>query len=102
MEAAAAFLEGPAEVIAAFDRGDIAGGHYRDDDFVEMLSRRPMTALDLSKALGLSLVQVVARLKRLRDTAAFPMTGTMTRNFTAIKLRPYTREDGRIPKYPGK
>jgi predicted ArsR family transcriptional regulator len=37
----------------------------QDDDFVEMLSRRPMTAPDLAQALGLPLVQVVARLKRL-------------------------------------
>ncbi len=68
MEAVAAFLGGPVEVIAAFDRADIAGGHYQDDDFVEMLSRRPMTAPDLSKALGLPLVQVVACLKRLQDS----------------------------------
>jgi predicted ArsR family transcriptional regulator len=35
---------------------------------VEMLSRRPMTAPDLAQALGLPLVQVVARLKRLQDS----------------------------------
>ncbi|MGA9755945.1 MAG: radical SAM protein [Desulfobaccales bacterium] len=68
MKAAAAFLGGPVEVIAAFDREDITGGQYQDDDFVEMLSRRPMTAPDLSKALGLPLVQVVASLKRLQDS----------------------------------
>ena len=67
MEAAAAFLGGPVEVIASFDREDIIGRSSQDDDFVEMLSRRPMTAPDLSKALGLPLVQVVARLKRLQD-----------------------------------
>ena len=67
MEAAAAFLGGPVEVIAAFYREDIAGAR-QDDDFVEMLSRRPMTAPDLSQALGLPLVQVVARLQRLQDS----------------------------------
>ena len=68
MEAAAAFLGGPVEVIASFNREDIAGLACQDEDFVEMLSRRPMTAPDLSKALGLPLVQVVARLKRLQDS----------------------------------
>jgi len=67
MEAAAVFLGGPVEVIASFSREDIAGSPCQDDDFVEMLSRRPMTAPDLAKALGLPLVQVVARLKRLQD-----------------------------------
>jgi wyosine [tRNA(Phe)-imidazoG37] synthetase (radical SAM superfamily) len=68
MAAAAAFLGGPVEVIASFSREDIVGLPCRDEDLVEMLSRRPMTAPDLSKALGLPLVQVVARLKRLQDS----------------------------------
>ena len=68
MAAAAAFLGGPVEVIASFSREDMVGLPCQDDDFVEMLSRRPMTAPDLSKALGLPLVQVVARLKRLQDS----------------------------------
>ncbi|PIU53101.1 MAG: radical SAM protein [Deltaproteobacteria bacterium CG07_land_8_20_14_0_80_60_11] len=68
MEAAAATLGGPVEVIASFSRADIVGISGRDDDFVEMLSRRPMTAPDLAQALGLPLVQVVARLKRLQDS----------------------------------
>ncbi len=55
MEAAAAFLGGPVEVIASFSRADIAGGQCQDEDFVEMLSRRPMTAPDLAQALGLPL-----------------------------------------------
>ena len=66
--AAAAALGGPVEVIASFSRADIAGRPPQDDDLVEMLSRRPMTAPDLSKALGLPLVQVVARLKRLQNS----------------------------------
>ena len=68
MEAAAALLGGPVSVIASFSRADITGGPYQDDDFVEMLSRRPMTAPDLAQALGLPLVQVVACLKRLQDS----------------------------------
>jgi wyosine [tRNA(Phe)-imidazoG37] synthetase (radical SAM superfamily) len=68
MEAAAAYLGGPVEVIASFDREDIVGIPGQDEDFVEMLSRRPMTAPDLAQALGLPLVQVVARLKRLQDS----------------------------------
>ncbi len=66
MEAAAAYLGGPVSVIASFSRADIAGGPCQDDDFVEMLSRRPMTAPDLAKALGMPLMQVEARLKRLK------------------------------------
>jgi wyosine [tRNA(Phe)-imidazoG37] synthetase (radical SAM superfamily) len=68
MAAAAATLGGPVSVIASFNREDIVGSPCQDEDLVEMLSRRPMTAPDLSKALGLPLVQVVARLKRLQDS----------------------------------
>jgi wyosine [tRNA(Phe)-imidazoG37] synthetase (radical SAM superfamily) len=68
MAAAAAFLGGPVSVIASFSREDMVGSPCQDEDLVEMLSRRPMTAPDLSKALGLPLVQVVARLKRLQDS----------------------------------
>ncbi|MFA5183709.1 MAG: radical SAM protein [Syntrophales bacterium] len=65
MEAAAAFLGGPVEVIASFNRGAIAGAPVDDEDFVAMLSRRPMTAPDLAQALGLPLAQVEKRLQRL-------------------------------------
>lgn len=68
MEAAATFLGGPVEVIASFNRADIAEIPCQDEDFVEMLSRRPMTAADVAKASGLPLIQVVARLKRLQDS----------------------------------
>jgi len=68
MAAAAACLGGPVEVIAAFEREDMVGSRREDEDLVEMLSRRPMTAPDLAQALGLPLVQVVARLKRLQDS----------------------------------
>jgi wyosine [tRNA(Phe)-imidazoG37] synthetase (radical SAM superfamily) len=67
METAATFLGGPVEVIASFNRADIAETSCQDEDFVEMLSRRPMTAADMAKASGLPLIQVVARLKRLQD-----------------------------------
>jgi wyosine [tRNA(Phe)-imidazoG37] synthetase (radical SAM superfamily) len=65
MEAAAAALGGPVEVIASFRRSDTAAAACQDEDFVAMLSRRPMTAPDLALALGLPLGQVEARLKRL-------------------------------------
>ena len=68
MEAAAVLLGGPVEVIASFSRADIAGSPRQDEDLVDMLSRRPMTAPDLAQALGLPLVQVVARLKHLLDS----------------------------------
>jgi wyosine [tRNA(Phe)-imidazoG37] synthetase (radical SAM superfamily) len=68
MEAVAAYLGGPVEVIASFHREDVVGSPGSDEDLVEMLSRRPMTAADLAEALGLPLVQVVARLKRLQDS----------------------------------
>ncbi len=68
MEAAAAFLQGPVEVIASFNRADIAELPCQDEDLVEMLSRRPMTAADVAKVLGVPLVQVVARLKCLQDS----------------------------------
>jgi wyosine [tRNA(Phe)-imidazoG37] synthetase (radical SAM superfamily) len=68
MEAAAAFLGGPVEVIASFDKAPVAALPCHDEDVVEMLSRRPMTAADLAAALGMPLVQVVAHLKRLQDS----------------------------------
>jgi wyosine [tRNA(Phe)-imidazoG37] synthetase (radical SAM superfamily) len=68
MEAAATFLGGPVEVIASFHREDIVVEPCQDEDLVAMLSRRPMTAADLAQALGLPLVQMVARLKRLLDS----------------------------------
>ncbi len=66
MEAAAAFLGGGAEVIAAAanrispERLDI-----KDRDLIDMLARRPMTAKDLAQALGSPLRQVREHLGRL-------------------------------------
>jgi len=68
MAAAATFLGGPVQVIAAFNRADVAELACQDEDLVEMLSRRPMTAADIAKALSLPLVQIVARLKCLLDS----------------------------------
>jgi wyosine [tRNA(Phe)-imidazoG37] synthetase (radical SAM superfamily) len=68
MEAAASTLGGPVEVIASFNREDIVGLPCQDEDLVEMLSRRPMTAPDLSKALGLPLHLVQERLRNLRQS----------------------------------
>jgi wyosine [tRNA(Phe)-imidazoG37] synthetase (radical SAM superfamily) len=65
MEAIASYLGGPVEVIASFNQADIVGVPGEDEDFVEVLSRRPMTASDLARALGLPLAQVKARLLRL-------------------------------------
>lgn len=68
MAAAAAYLQGPVEAIASFNRAAIAELPCQDEDLVEMLSRRPMTAADIAKALSLPLIQIVARLKCLQDT----------------------------------
>jgi wyosine [tRNA(Phe)-imidazoG37] synthetase (radical SAM superfamily) len=70
MEAAAAFLGPGVEVIASFKgcAGPAAG--WSDADFVEMLARRPMTAADLARALGLSQTQVMDRLQRLCASGA--------------------------------
>ena len=68
MEAAEAFLGGPLEVIASFSRTEIPELSCQDEDLVEMLSRRPMTAADVAQALGLPLVQVVTRLRYLLDS----------------------------------
>jgi wyosine [tRNA(Phe)-imidazoG37] synthetase (radical SAM superfamily) len=68
MEAAAAFFKGPVEVIASFNRADITELPCQDEDLVEMLSRRPMTAADIAEVVGLPLVQIVARLKCLQDS----------------------------------
>jgi wyosine [tRNA(Phe)-imidazoG37] synthetase (radical SAM superfamily) len=64
--AAAAALLGPrVEVIASFNGGPPPFPAHSDADFMEMLARRPMTAEDLSRALGLPLKQVQERLQHL-------------------------------------
>jgi wyosine [tRNA(Phe)-imidazoG37] synthetase (radical SAM superfamily) len=66
MEAAAAILGPGVEVIASGNGGAEAPSRLRDADFTAMLSRRPMTAADLARALGLPLPEVEVRLRRLR------------------------------------
>lgn len=68
MAAIAAFLGGTVEVIAAFDRPPAAPGTISDTVFVEMLCRRPMTAGDLARALGLPLSLVRQRLQHLCES----------------------------------
>ena len=65
MQAIADFLGAGAEVIASYDRGIKAAAAVSDARFLEMLSRRPMTAPDLAQVLGLPLDLVQERLKRL-------------------------------------
>lgn len=66
MTAVARFLGGPVEVIASFNGAAAPMSGVGDDaDFLEMLSRRPMTAADVARALGLPLNLVQKRLKDL-------------------------------------
>ncbi len=68
MEAIAAYLPGEVEVIASFAGGAAPDTPGDDASFLEMLARRPMTALDLARVLGLPLAAVQGRLQRLRDS----------------------------------
>ncbi len=65
MAAAAAALGPGVEVIASFNGGPLPSPSQNDAALVEMLARRPMTAPDLSQALGLPLPQVEERLREL-------------------------------------
>jgi predicted Rossmann fold nucleotide-binding protein DprA/Smf involved in DNA uptake len=65
MEAVAAFLGEGAEVVAAARRVSPERLAVEDQDLLEMLARRPMTARQLAQALGESLAQVRLRLGRL-------------------------------------
>jgi wyosine [tRNA(Phe)-imidazoG37] synthetase (radical SAM superfamily) len=65
MEAVADFLGGGAEVVAAAHRMSPERLAVKDRDLIEMLARRPMTAVDLAQALGFPLAQVRERLGRL-------------------------------------
>jgi wyosine [tRNA(Phe)-imidazoG37] synthetase (radical SAM superfamily) len=67
MAAVAQFLGDGVEVIAGFGRGPHQPpGRITDAAFLEMLSRRPMTAPDLARALGLPLPRVRKKLHRLQ------------------------------------
>jgi len=65
MEAAAAFLGGEAEVVAAARSTSTERLDIRDRDLIDMLARRPMTAGDLAQALGFPLAKVRQHLVRL-------------------------------------
>jgi len=67
MEAAAAFLGPGVEVIASFKGCARPSAAWSDADFVEMLARRPMTAGDLAKVLGLPLAVVEEKLRHLEE-----------------------------------
>ena len=68
MAAAAAFLGEGVEVIASFSQAPVTPEPRGDAAFLEMLSRRPMTAPDLARALGLPLRQVRQRLRHLCES----------------------------------
>jgi wyosine [tRNA(Phe)-imidazoG37] synthetase (radical SAM superfamily) len=65
MEAVADFLGEGVEVVAAAPRTSPERLPVKDRDVIEMLARRPMTAVDLAQALGFPLAQVRQRLGRL-------------------------------------
>jgi len=67
LEAAAAFLGPGVEVIASFKGCARLSAAWSDADFMEMLARRPMTAADLAKALGLPLTVVQEKLRHLEE-----------------------------------
>jgi len=68
MESIAGFLGAGAEVIASSARPACAETAVSDARFLEMLSRRPMTAADVAQVLGLPLDLVQQRLKRLCES----------------------------------
>jgi wyosine [tRNA(Phe)-imidazoG37] synthetase (radical SAM superfamily) len=67
MDVAADFLGGGAEVVAAAHRMSPART-VTDLDLIDMLARRPMTALDLAQALGFPLAKVREHLGRLTES----------------------------------
>lgn len=70
MQAVAAFFGAGAAVIASSPRPASAETAVSDARFIEMLSRRPMTAADVAEVLGLPLELVQKRLKHLYKTGA--------------------------------
>jgi wyosine [tRNA(Phe)-imidazoG37] synthetase (radical SAM superfamily) len=70
MQAIADFLRAGAQVIASSPRPASGETAASDARFLEMLSRRPMTAADVAEVLGLPLDLVQKRLKRLCETGA--------------------------------
>ncbi len=68
MAEVATFLGEGVEVIAAFNRDQVAQANSSDAAFLEVLARRPMTAQDLAQALGLPLPLVQKRLHHLCES----------------------------------
>jgi wyosine [tRNA(Phe)-imidazoG37] synthetase (radical SAM superfamily) len=68
MDAIATYLEGDVEVIASFNGAAKPAAACDDAVLVEMLARRPMTAADLARVLGLPLSVVRQRLLHLCET----------------------------------
>jgi wyosine [tRNA(Phe)-imidazoG37] synthetase (radical SAM superfamily) len=67
MAAVGAFLGEGVEIIASFDRAAVKPEAVSDAVVLKMLSRRPMTAPDLARALALPLGQVQRRLAHLQQ-----------------------------------
>ncbi len=65
MEGAAAFLGHGAEVIAEFRASARTPQSLAEEAYVQMLSRRPMTAGDLAQAFGLDLQEVAVQLQKM-------------------------------------
>jgi wyosine [tRNA(Phe)-imidazoG37] synthetase (radical SAM superfamily) len=81
MQAVAAFLGAGAQVIASSPRPASAETAVSDARFIEMLSRRPMTAADVAEVLGLPLNLVQERLKRLCASGAISFSRYQDQGF---------------------
>lgn len=67
LQNAAAFLGEGVEVIADFGASSHQPVALSDDDFLETLARRPLTAQDLAEVLGLPLALVMKKLEHLKS-----------------------------------
>jgi wyosine [tRNA(Phe)-imidazoG37] synthetase (radical SAM superfamily) len=94
MEAIAVFLGAGAEVIASSPRPASAETAVSDARFLEMLSRRPMTAPDLAQVLGLPLNLVQQRLKRLCESGLVSYSRYQDQGFYRSQLGKDARTAG--------
>ncbi len=81
MQAAAALLGPGVEVIASGPKMPAPAAAPSDSEFVEMLSRRPMTASDLAQALGLPLAAVQERLRNLEKSGRISCNHYLNQGF---------------------